>query len=481
MMTTTVVAKKGHFEYTPNAKAAYHKIINLRFKEAQPIIQKIKQETPQNLVVHHLENYIDFLKAYIDEDAAEFHRAETRKNRRLSLIEQGDSDSPYYLFLQADIRLQWAVARIKFEQYSGAFFDINQAFKLLNQNVKKFPQFMPNKKDLGILHAMVSALPNHRGLEWVSSLEGDYRKGKRELEEVIRYARKSDFLFEQETHILYAYVLLQFGKDEEGAWKAINKGNLKPKESPTAAFILANVATESGRNDLAINLLMDRPKGEAFHPFPYLDYMLGKAKLHRLDGNADRYLKKYLASFKGRNFIKQSYRLLAWHELVHDRPKGFQQYMAKVKNSGNSFVAADQSALKEATAGTVPDKNVLKARLLFDGAYYQRAYNMLILQSHRSFEHPKTSLEYDYFLGRCTHQMKRYEEALVAYKKVIRKGKEKAWYYACRAALESGRIYQAQGKKEKARIAYQECLSIRPKEHRTSLHQQAKTGLNLLK
>lgn len=474
----TTHAATSYFDYTTEARSIYDAIMTLRFEEAESKLKRFKQQSPDNLVSLHLENYIDFLKIYIEEDKRLFEQAESRKNRRLAQIEKGDEDSPYYLYLQADIRLQWAIARIKFEEWIGAFRDINQAFKLLEENQKRFPDFMPNKKNLGVLHAMVSALPS--GVEWVSSLEGDFKKGTSELREVLAYAKQNDFIFERETYILYAYVLLQIGEHDEAAWRIIQQSNLNATADPASAFILANVAMKSGRNDKAIQYLKSRPTSSSFYPFPHLDFMLGKAKLHRLDGDADRYFKKYLSTFKGQNYIKESYRLLAWHELVQGRPNGYWTYLEKVNQQGSTLVGADESAAAEAQFKVQPDRQILKARLLFDGAYYQRAYNILLLQSTRTFDDPKAALEYHYFLGRCTHTLKRYDEALQHYANVVQQGSDEAWYYACRAALESGRIYEAKGKKEAARNAYEVCLSIRPKEHRYSLHQQAKSALNRL-
>jgi hypothetical protein len=62
----------------------------------------------------------------------------------------------------------------------------------------------------------------------------------------------------------------------------------------------------SGRNDVAINILMKRPGGSNYFPFHYLNFMLGMAKLHRLDPDADLYLKSYLRQFKGRKLHQRS-------------------------------------------------------------------------------------------------------------------------------------------------------------------------------
>jgi len=84
-------------------------------------------------------------------------------------------------------------------------------------------------------------------------------------------------------------------------------------------------------------------------------------------------------------------------------------------------------------------------------------------------------------MGRILHKMKKYNEAISYYDEAIIRGRNKIWYFACRAALEKGRIYETQGKRTEARAAYKDCLSIKPSEHKTGLHQGAKAGLNRIK
>jgi tetratricopeptide (TPR) repeat protein len=473
----------GYFKWTPNARATYKKIIDLRLDEAEVNIAALKQSEPDNLIILHLENYIDFFKVFIHEDKAEFERLEANKNRRLELIKEGDEYSPYYLYLQADIRLQWALARLKFEEYATAFFETNKAFKLLTENSKKYPHFKANKKDLGILHAMVGTIPdNYKWLvESLTSMEGTIEQGQKELKEVVSFARNHDFIYETETYVFYSYLMLHLGNNEKVAWQLINESNLKPTESPLAAFIMANVAMRTDRNDEGIYILQNRPKGAKYTAFPYLDYMLGSAKLNRLDTDADIYLKKYLQEFNGLNFIKDSYRRLAWHELIHGNKSGYTAYMRDVKSKGNTVVGGDGSALKEAEKGEMPDIALLKARVLFDGGYYDKAYDLLIKKQVSNYESSRYILEYNYRMGRILHKMKNYEEAISYYDKTIARGRHEVWYFACRAALEKGRIYEKQGRTSEAQAAYKDCISIKPGEHKIGLHQGAKAGLNRTK
>ncbi len=471
------------FEYSPMARQAYDNIVELRFQDARLIIAQLKVEEPNNLIVHHLEDYIDFFTVYIGENQQEYNRLYPNRQKRLNAIQDGDKKSPYYLYLQADIRLHWALGGLKFGDYYSTLTEINKAFKLLERNAEKFPNFIANKKDLGMLHAMVSTIPDNykRIISWVTSLEGTFEEGRRELEQVISYSKKNDFVFEAETYILYAYVMLYFGNEGEQAWSIMQNSSLRNKLDPMSTFVRATVAMKTGRNDQAIKILKARSQNRNFHPYHYLDFMLGQAKLRRLDNDASLYLNKYIQNFKGRNYVKECYRHLAWYELIQGQNESYRKYMEKVKRYGYDFLDNDKSALAEANLGEEPHPAVLKARLLFDGGYYQRAYETLQATSADAMPTDKSKLEYTYFLGRTTHKLQQYEEALQYYQQTITLGRNASWYFACRAALEQGVIYEFQGKKTAAKKAFSNCLSIRPSEHRFGLHQKAKAGLSRLR
>ncbi len=473
-----------HFTWTPELKTAYKQATSLRFEAAENSLVNIEQKDPDNLLRLHVENYIDFFKVYIGEELEVFERLEKNKDNRLHEIEEkGDKNSPYYLFLQADIRLQWALARLKFEEYATAFLETNKAFKLLTKNVKKFPEFLPNKKDLGILHAAVGTIPDGYKwvIDWFSSLEGTIEQGKGELKEVIDYARTNEFIYEEEIYIYYAYMLLHLGNDSEEAWHIINTANLDTENNPMACFIKANVAIRSDRGDEAISILERRPTGSDFYPFHYLDYMLGIAKLQRLDEDADDFLLRYTENYKGRNFIKDAYQKLAWSKLLTGDIPAYHSFMELCKSRGYTIVGSDQNAENEAIKDEVPDISLLKARLLFDGGRCERAYSILKNKKEVDYFSDKNKLEYTYRMGRILHKLSRLDEALYFYQKTIRNGIDEPWYFACRSALERGIIYEEIGQYSFAEAAYEKCLSISPEDHKTGLHQQAKAGLKRLK
>ena len=139
------------FEFTPTAKLAYDKVMTLEFQEARNLIYQVKRDDPENMIIYLVENYIDFFSVFINENKQEFKQLERNKDFRIKMVRKGPKDSPYYNYTQAEIKLQWALARLKFEEFFTAFNEVSSAYKLLKRNQKKYPNFMANKKSLGIL------------------------------------------------------------------------------------------------------------------------------------------------------------------------------------------------------------------------------------------------------------------------------------------------------------------------------------------
>ncbi|MEZ4984321.1 MAG: tetratricopeptide repeat protein [Saprospiraceae bacterium] len=472
----------GYFRYHTEAQTIYKKIFELKLTEAAAMTARMKASEPDNLVVHHLEDYIDFFKIFVSEDEALYKKLLPNLSTRLDRVSSGDETSPYYLYTQAEIRLHWALLKFRFEDYFSAFTDINRAHKLLLENNTRFPDFLANKKDLGILHAAVGTVPdNYRwALEMLSSLEGSVEQGKREVEEVLTTGRRTGFIFQQETQVLYVFLLLHLDGRPDAAWQALENAALRPAETPLHAFVMANVAMRTGRNEQAIRWMEAAPRGTEFFTFPYLDYMLGVAKLRRLDTSARKHLLTFLNNTHGRHYIKEAYQKLAWAEWLDGRESGYRRYMQLVTTQGAAAAGGDKNALKEAQLGKLPNLTLLQARLLYDGGYYERGMSLLNNKQESSFSDFLNRLEFVYRKGRILHGMERYAEALETYDRTITLGQQNDAFFACNAALQAGMIAEKLNRKETAKSYYRKCLSLSPADYQTSLHQQAKAGLNRL-
>jgi tetratricopeptide (TPR) repeat protein len=148
-----------------------------------------------------------------------------------------------------------------------------------------------------------------------------------------------------------------------------------------------------------------------------------------------------------------------------------------VTQKGTAEADADRQALKDARSGKWPDKTLLESRLLSDGGYFEEALSVLKGVSTSSFAQPEEKCELAYRLGRIYDGLGRGDEAISAYLTTIKTGEHLKEYYAARAALQLGYIYEQRGDCSQAIAYFQKCLSLKDHEYKNSLDQRAKAGV----
>ena len=465
-----------YFHFTPLLIDAYEDVIALRLDDATRKIEYEKKEAPDNVLTYHIENYIGFFTVFLGERKEDYSNYLQNKEIRLKRIRAGDSNDPYFQFSQAEILLQTALLRLKFEDYLWAFSDVAKAYRLLQSNDQKFPDFVANKKSLGVLHAIFGSIPDR--FRWCASLigfEGTIAQGRTELESILNYTGQEAFIFRKESMVIYAYVLLHLCKDPEAAWEIINKSQLDTSDGLLACFVKANIALRTGRGELAIEILEKRPDSKEYHTFHQLDYLLGLAKLYKLDPDADDHLRNFTCSFEGRHYIKDAYLKLAWYEMLFNNGLNYDYWTERCQSEGMAVVDEDIFAQKMAEGDQRPHADLLKARLLFDGGYFDRAKK--VLNDVKPMEDPYMKLELNYRKGRVYQALGDFKNALELFGEVMQKEGHSGSYMVANAALQSGMINEEQGEYKKAYDFYQKCLESRSETYRTSLHQKARAGM----
>lgn len=468
------------FDFNSNCTSAHQYIQSLQFTEAKKILVNEKAANPNNLIPYFLENTIDFISIYISEDKTTFDALSKNKDIRLNKIKAGDNTSPYYLYCQAEIQIQWAFARLKFEEYVTAFNEVRKAFLMLEENDRKFPFFIANKKSLGMLHAIVGAIPDK--YKWgvsILGMDGTIDQGMFELESVINYSKTNTFLFTQEAYLYYAFLSLYLQKDDTKAWNMVK--DLDTKNNLLNTFCVASIGMRTGKNNEAITVLNNRPKGSNYFPFPFLDFLQGLAHLRKLDPTASIYFNTFLSNFKGKNYIKEAYQKLAWNALLQGDKIKYKEYMQLCIAKGDDIIDDDKQALLEAKSGYIPNIVLLRSRLLFDGGYYKEALKNLEGYSTDNFTEPREKAEFTYRAGRIYHASGNPSQAKGFYFSTIKYGENLPQYFAASAALKLGEIYEQEGDYTKAKQYFDKCIAMRNEEYKTGLDSQAKAGLNRLK
>jgi len=470
------VDARGYFQ--PNAELAEVRRLadRLRLREASRALAALRQHQPDNLLAHHLAQYLDFLQVYIGEEEAYLEAWKPQHRERLEAVAGGDRASPYYGFAQAEMRLMMAMGRLKFGEYLGAFRELRGAYRLLAKNQERFPHFAPGLRDLGLLHAIAGTLPRgyRWGLHWLAGIRGDLQRGRREVEAALR----SPGPHLQETRVLYSFLLLHLADEPEAAWGVLQEAGLAPRESPLHAFLLANAAMQTQRNGEALRVLDLYPRGAGYYPFPYLHFMRGLARLRLLDsGGRDDFL-AFARQTRGRHFIKEAHQKIAWSYLLEGERAGYHRHMSRCLLEGKRVTGNDEAAWLEARKGILPHPALLRARLLCDGAYYRRALAVLRACPPEGLHTTAHRLEYIYRTGRILQGLQQQEAALARFAELLEHADADAdGIMSCRAALEAGRLCEALGRARQAGRYFRHCLGIRPQAYAAALHHQAKAGL----
>jgi len=148
---------------------------------------------------------------------------------------------------------------------------------------------------------------------------------------------------------------------------------------------------------------------------------------------------------------------------------------------GDAVSDEDKSAYADAKSGRKPHKKLLKARLLFDGAYYNDALEVLNQIDKASLINEWYRVEFHYRKGRILDEMDRIQEAKEAYMLTILKGRELPTFFCPNACIKLGYIYEREGNKERASHYYDKALDYNNHEYKNSIDAEAKAGLNRLK
>lgn len=468
--------------FNKNCQQAYQYITSLQFEQGKKMLAQEKKQNPNNALIHLLENYIDFFTVFLNEQESDLRKMESRAQQRLAILSKTNDQSPYHLYTQAEIKLQMAFARLKFEEYFKAFWEVRKSYKWLTKNQKKFPNFYPNLKTLGILHALIGTVPDK--YKWgikILGLQGNIQQGMSELATFVKLSKKNNHTLHPEGQLLHSFLLVYLANNNKKAWQ-------EAKQLPTQnhllnSFLVADIAFRTGHTNEAIRIAENRPQTAEYFDFPFMNYFLGSLKINRLDEDAANHLKRFLRDFKGKHYIKDAHQKLAWTYLLKGDEIAYKNQMRLCLQTGHLLMDADKQAHKNAKDGVLPNPDLLKARLLFDGGYYQKALAVMQTKAQKDFRKPIHQLEFVYRYARIYEGLGKYTKALELYKKTITQSTKapQASYFAPKSCLQMGKIYEGQNKKQEAISYYKKCMAYKNYEYKDSFDQQAKAGLNRLK
>ena len=478
LMTTQVI---GQYQYnwTPRTQKIYESITSLRIPEARTLISQDKKANASNLIYPLLESYADFYQLFLNENKDEFSRMYPAFEQRIQLLEDGPKQSPYYLYSLALAHLHKSLIAIRFNKNLEAALDFRKAFLLFKANKKAYPNFTPTDLYYGLMSTVIGTIP--KGYQWMANVLGMTGKISEGNALVLKYINSKDAFSNQcrnEALFVYPYLVMNFEGNKKKTFDFIEKTDFDLVNNHLHAYMATNLYLNNQQSQKALQIASNINRSNQYLSLPFWQLEMGYAYLNDLKLDAAKNaLQNFISSFKGQFYVKDAFEKLSWIAYIQGDQAKANIYRSNVISKGNDITDADKQALQNAKKGTWPHPILLRARLLSDGGYQQQALAILAGKTSNDFDKAADKTEFAYRLGRIYDLAGQSDQAIPFYISAIEKGANQPEYFAARAALQIGLIYEQKGNTSLAINFFNTCLEMKNHAFKNSLDQKAKTGI----
>lgn len=463
----------------------YNLILNLQLREARKHLLSLEGATvdqapkivsPEKIYIGSL---ADALELMVTEDDAKFDIYENSYETRINELEAISPVSAASLFALAEIRLQWAFVYLKFGHELDAAWNVRQAYLIVQECKKKFPDFLEIRKTSGLLEIMLGSVPEK--YQWVMSLlsmDGSVDSGLKDLEQVIQRSPTLAFETTLLYHLFVGFVLQQ----TESSMAGFNKTIHTFPENRLALFLAASIAIKNSQSEKALSYLQRVTKDKNVLVIPYAEYQLGEVYLHKgvYDSSILCY-QKFISGYKGRNYIKDAYYKIGVCYWLKGNSSDAKNYFDRANGEGKESAEADKYAARQLSKNAYPNIKLSKLRYATDGGYYEDAKKIVSTVTDQDFTSNEQRIEFIYRKARLSHKIGSLAEAQKNYQYAITQQGAENWYFAPNACLQLGYLFLEQGQSAEAKKYFEKALTYKKHEYKNSIDSKAKSALAQLK
>jgi tetratricopeptide (TPR) repeat protein len=474
----TVQAEKT-YDFNTTCQQAYQELISLKINSGKKIVTLARKQNPNNLIPDLLDSYADFLVLFFNEDAADYKRLKDQFDIRINRLAGGPKQSPYNKYSQSVVYIQKACVAVKFGEKWKAGWDFRKSFSLIKENRKSFPTFQPNNMIYGPMQVIAGTIPDsYKWLAGLFGIKGSINEGMNLLRTMLYGTDADARLFHTEAIFYYNYINFYIQNKQDDVFNFIQQQKPDLVNNHLMAYMAVNLGLNAKKNEYARSIITKRAITPDYLMTSTWDYEKGYIHLRHLEyKEAINHFSAFTKNFKGRFYLKDAYEKLSWAYYLQGNMAAAETARKQVLLNGHTETDADKQSMRDAQTGIWPHASLLKARLLNDGGYLQDALRLMESIEPEKLMTAVEKLEYQYRYARIYDDLKQYNLALIYYEKAIKTGETTTEYYASRAALQSGMIYELNGKKSTALQYYQKCLLMPNHPYKASIDQKAKAGI----
>jgi tetratricopeptide (TPR) repeat protein len=469
--------RSGAQPTSPELTLAYRKLLEFKTDSVRLLLDhQVEKDHDRafKIYLHSLEDVLGLTLTRNDSLYGLYSQKEKDYIRDLDLLPEND---PFTSFVKAEIRLHSAIIRLRYnDQFSGAMRLI-QAYKMVHAMMDEQEVPIYVFKTAGVVNILFSLVPEKYDF-WLRliGVRPDLSTGIRQIEKLIE--KKTIFSFEGSMilALLNAYYLNEPQKSVEH----ILTNNREWQNSLTYQFLSGLVFSKIRDNENSLQAFQHcmNFSGE-YGEIPAVNFYLAESYMKKLEfAPAGIYYKRYLSPNNVIDFQKAANYRLYLISLFDNKSSLAERYRKNVINQGQRISEADKYVYSLVSAGYHPHPEIQKARLLFDGGYYEESL-MKLETIHIAGLTDEEKLEYSYRKARVYQELKDFDTARKHYDEVFRTSFQDH-YLMANAHLQMGYIELEAKNQEASADHFREALKYSGVYYKSSIRNEARAGLSLV-
>lgn len=466
------------YDNNQNIRLAHQRLFELRPVSAEKLLNTEFLNNPQNGYVTFYRLYSEVISLMIANSPSEYKKRAPALNQYIEKLKSLPDSGPDYRLLVGESKVFLGLLHVKYDSKFSGLIECLSGYNLLETNIDKYPQFKQSVKITGMIQISVSFMP--KILQWgikLLGIKGNPQAGLQMLSDFTEFAKgKPGYDEEAFIFTMAAYKIMN---QEDELIKMIQAKKDFIKETALINYIAATVCVEANQAETALKLLSNIAEEKLEIPFPPLHYLTGKAKMMRLDSDADIVLLTYLHESTGTDYLKATLYELACFYYTSGNTTQYRKYIEQVKDQGREVHNRDIEAEFEANKTELPNLFLMRADFLVRGGYLINAEKELAKMAAVDLQSESEKIRYFYLEGECKRLRNLVKEAEFNYLNAVELGKNAGDYYAQKALVQAGIMMEGIGSKEEAAKYFHLCLHFKTKNNPYSdLYQnKAKAGL----
>lgn len=460
------------WEFDKDLTDAYTSSINLKIDESRDKLSNYENKSHYGLI--YLQNLNDAVEIFITENEQAFEIYLDQTDQYLETLENAPS-SPFKGFYISEIKIRKTFLHLKFgEELSGAW-TFRQAYRTIMKNMDQYPDFVYNYKTAGLTHVIIGSVPEkHKWLLSLFGFKGSIRMGLEELQ----LFSNTDTPFTLESDVLLAFIFSYLMDNNNAAIQVFNSYQDEVYSNLLMNYAYSSVLIKDSKSEEALGILGNFKITQDQIPFPFRDYQIANILLQKGEYSGSiKFFKQFLNEHSGMNYIKDANYKIGLNYWLLDDHESAQEYFELAKITGLTLMETDKYASR-AIGKNISNTDILKIRMLTDGGYYRKAWQIVNNISENSFSSKIDNVEFIYRKARLYDKSGEIENAVQLYERTIQDSKEESWYFAPNSALQLGYYYKSISEPEKAREYFKLALSYRNHPYKNSIDNKAKAAMS---